>query len=112
MWETSFDESMLDGQDLIVHCPDESLADELMKILEKHGIRWYGDNGLPTEDSRWDEFSGETCYWVEDGKITYGDVDDAQSRRYYGHTKTTFFGVKTPDFDTATDDEIRSLLGV
>lgn len=106
MWETPFDESMLDGQDLIIHCPDESLADELMEILERHGVRWYGDSGLPTDDSKWDEFFGETCYWVEDGRMTYGTVKDATSRTYSRHTKSTFFGVETPDFDTATEDEI------
>lgn len=112
MWETSFDESMLDGHDIIIHCPDKSLVDELMETLERYGVRWYGDNELPTLDSRWDEFSGETCYWVEDGKMTYGDVGDAKDGRYSRHIKSTFLGTKTPDFDIATDDEFRLLLGI
>ena len=112
MWETAFDESMLDGQDLIIHCPKEFLVDELMETLERHGIRWYGDNGLPTEDTRWDEFFGETCYWVEEGKITYGTLNAANGSKYSNHVKCTFLGVETPDFETATEEELRSLLGI
>lgn len=112
MWETSFDESLLDGRNLIIHCPDEHLADELMEILERNGVQWYGDNQPPTDDSKWDEFFSETCYWVEDSRLTYGTVRDAESSSYSGHAKCTFFGAESPDFDTATDDELRSLLGI
>lgn len=112
MWETSFDESMLDGRDLIIHCPDEHLTDELMEVLARNGVRWYGDNELPTYDSRWDEFFGETCYWVEDRKMTYGTVRDAESSSYSRHAKCTFLGAETPDFDAASNEEICSLLGV
>ena len=112
MWEASFDESMLDGHAIIIHCPDKSLVYELMETLERYGVRWYVSNEPPTIDSRWDEFSSETCYWVEDGKMTYGTVEGAKDGRYSRHIKSTFLGTKTSDFDIATDDELRSLLGI
>lgn len=41
MWETPFDTSMLDGR-VIIFCPSEENAVELMDILGKCGVKWDG----------------------------------------------------------------------
>lgn len=110
MWDTPFEESMLDGK-VIIHCPDESLADELIDILEAHGIRW--GSGTPlVDDTEWGNYREETCYWVKDKGLSYGSRNHAAEyfqRRYRGYTTCTFYGIKNPDFEVATDDEICSL---
>lgn len=66
MWETAFEESMLDTyRNLIVHCPNEELAESLMEIFERNGIRWCGGEPPTTMNTYWDENGIDTCYWVE-----------------------------------------------
>ena len=113
MWDTPFDESMLQ-RNTIIYCPNESLFDELMETLERNGITWYGDEP-PTSDSRWDEHREETCYWVEGRYLSYGNRDWAEEdpdEEYQNHIKCTYTGDNTPDFETATDAELMSFLGI
>lgn len=43
MWETVFEESMLyTHENLIIHCPSEELAEALMEVLERNGVKWCG----------------------------------------------------------------------
>lgn len=111
MWETPFDESMLStNEKLIIFCPQEDLAEDLMEVLARNGITWYA-NKAP-EVTRWGEYGDETCYWVESKILTYGDRQCAEEPDYTGHIKCTFLGIETQQFDIASDDELRSLLGL
>lgn len=112
MWEAVFDISMLKGKNIIVSCPDEALAEEFMSLLAENGIKWSGDGSVPRSDhSTWDDYEQETCYWIENGILSYGDRSSVEeyANDWSGHIKCTFCGVDTPDFDTATDDEVLSL---
>lgn len=115
MWETAFDESMLNThKNLIIHCPYEELAEDLMKILERNGVTWCGEEE-PTVNTRWDEHGRDTCYWVESKELSYSDKQYAEDDPYgedEEHVRCTFYGIDTPDFDVASDDELRVLLGV
>lgn len=118
MWETVFDPSMLDLVEnrhlIIVHCPTQSLAEELLGILGEYGIRWYGEDveSCPADHTNWDTYGRDTCYWVEGRDITFGPISEAEDD-YFDHVRCVFDGVAdTPDFDTATDAELKQLLGI
>lgn len=117
MWETAFEESMLNTcKNLIIHCPNEELVGSLMEIFERNGIEWCG-GGLPTRvPTNWAENKSDTCYWVESNELSYSEkqyADEDPDGEYVGHVKCTFYGTEeAPDFDVASDDELRSLLGI
>ena len=113
MWEVAFDPSMLANSSVIINCPDKALADELMDVLAQSGVTWCGGGQIPSKhNSRWNDHREQTCYWIEDGRMTYEDKEYAEDYAYDfpDHIRCTFLGVEAPDFDTASDEEIRSLL--
>lgn len=117
MWETAFDISMLTNPKVIVSCPDKDLVAEFMDLLAENGIRWCGSNEeIPNElNSRWREYRENTCYWIDDEGLAYADLEYAESsgeEEYAGYIKCTFYGIDTPEFEAATDDELLSLLGI
>lgn len=116
MWDTTFDESMLNTcKNLIVHCPSEELVESLMEIFERNGVRWCGGESPTMTHTNWDENGIDTCYWVESKKLSYSErqyADEDPDGEYGEYVRCTFYGVETPDFETATDSELRSLLGV
>lgn len=61
---------------------------------------------------RWDEHKNNTAYYVRNRRILYGPKDHAETGGYQNYIKCTFYGIDTPDFDVASDDELRSLLGI
>lgn len=111
MWETPFDESMLD-KSLIIHCPDESLATELMELLEKNGVLWV-DGQEPTGGSKWHRNREATCYWVEPRGMSYENMDWAETHQdeYANHIKCTFYGKDEQIFEPANDSEMQGFLG-
>lgn len=114
MWDTPFDTSMLSEGNVIILCPDEALSKELMEVLAENGVVWGGDETPEKSNSRWYEYEDKTCYWVENKRLSYGDIDYAESDEdgdYNNHTKCTFYGTDMPDFDAATDEELCSFLG-
>lgn len=109
MWNTPFDPSMLDAEEgVVIHCPDESLADELFEIFRQHDMV---ENWSNLECTMWDAYGQRTAYFFKGNELLYGPTSDAEDRYspYLEYIKCTFYGVDTPDFDTATDDEILSL---
>lgn len=107
MWEPPFELSMLD-KEAIISCPTKELASELVELLSKHGMKQMSENV-------WDRYEERTCFRISGGyDVNYG------SRGYYEEewesypecAYCTFYGIDTPDFDTATDDELCSLFGV
>lgn len=117
MWETVFEEFMLHThKNLIIHCPSEELAEALMEVLERNGVKWCGDEP-PTEDARWNEHEADTCYWVESKELSYGDrkyADEDPYEEHAGHIRCTFYGIENTgsDFDVASESEILSLFSI
>lgn len=112
MWETPFDPSMLDAREgVVILCPDEDRATELMELLNAHKVQWNGGD-CSKAANLWEIYGSETCYRVKNKDMGYASKDfyEMRSERYRNCIKFTFFGTITPDFDAATDDEILSLL--
>lgn len=108
MWETPFDISMLSlRQGVVIHCPEESLSYELFDILAEHGIRW---NDMTR--TRWGTHEANTCYFVKGDELLFGPSEDANMRSYNSYARCTFLGNDTPDFETASDAELRDFLGI
>lgn len=102
MWDTPFDESMLDESDVIIYCPEEYLAKELMEILERNGVEW-SISGNPTCKTNWEEYRHETCYWVRSKQLSFGDRNCARRRSYADYVRCTFRGEKA-DFEISEAD--------
>nr|WP_290461273.1 hypothetical protein [Acutalibacter muris] len=112
MWDTPFDESMLGlPQGVVVHCPDESLAEELFEIFRRNDI---GKNWIDMKKTQWGEEKEETAYFIRGKELLYGPKIHAEERSmsYWKYKKCTFFGTDTPDFETATNDELIAFLGI
>lgn len=55
---------------MVIHCPTEQEANQLIKWAYKSGWHWNG--GTSTEETSWEEHQEETCYkFYEDNSITY-----------------------------------------
>lgn len=114
MWETPFDPEMLDGS-VLIHCPSEELASELMGLLSECGVRWdVGGCPVSAKDIHHWSFRGEdTCYRISSKYLSYSSKQYYENEEAYSYYKRcTFFGADTPDFDTANDDEVMALFGV
>ena len=114
MWETAFDESMLNTHcKLIIRCQREDLALDLMEILDRSGIMWAA-GCRPISYTRWGGYAENSCYLVESKTLFYVErryvehSSYAKDRRY---VRCTFYGEDISDFATASDDELLSFLG-
>lgn len=106
MWETAFNISMLCKQNVIVSCPDEDLVGELMNLLAGQGVKWYGLRETPSKSSsKWEDYGKDTCYWIEDGRLTYANMEYAvkNAREFSDHIKCTFYGTE-PDIEISETD--------
>lgn len=110
MWETPFETSMLKNSSVVIHCPDGSNAESLMEILANCGVKWCTGESPLTANNCWDVEKEDTVYYIENRVMSYGDIKITNNRRRY--VRCTFYGVESPDFDVASDDEFRSLLGI
>lgn len=110
MWETPFDTSMLENSIVAIHCPDGSDAESLMGILANCGVKWCNGESLLESNNCWNVEKEGTVYYVDKRVMTYGHIK--HSNRHWEYVKCTFYGAETPDFDVASDDEFRSLLGI
>lgn len=103
-WGTPFVESMLQHLPLIVSCPDESLADELMQVLHDNGIRWSG-SGSVLSYNNWCNYEEETGYYIRhDHRLEYGSKSFYETERPYSiFSKCTYVG-NEPDFEISDAD--------
>lgn len=109
MWETEFSPELLDAKEgVVIHCPEESLAYELLEFLHQNGTTWSGGASC----TRWDDHREETAYYVRNKRILYEPKEHADWGNYRNYIKCTFYGIDTPDFDVASDDELRALFGI
>lgn len=100
-WDTAFDISLLENPNIIVHCPSEELAEEFMDLLAEHGVKWNGIGETPDRcRTNWGGNQEDTCYWIEDGLLSYGGRRYVQeyTNEFHDHIKCTFYGAE-PDFE-------------
>lgn len=105
MWETPFDESMLFAQPgVAIYCPpDDGLAEELFGIFRQNGLGKHWSAGV----------TGGRAYCVSENSLQYGSKSAVEDNHpYCNYIKCTFYGIDTPDFDVASDDELRSLFSM
>lgn len=103
MWETPFDESMLAARPgVAIYCPPEDgLAEELFGIFRQNGLGKHWNAGV----------TGGRVYCVSKNSLQYGDKAAVESiTPYCNYTRCTFYGIESPDFDVASEDEIFSFL--
>lgn len=109
MWDTSFDESMLNNEHVIILCLTKEDASALCAVFAAHGIKWAGGEPLPdtTYFGRFDQ----TCYHVDCGLLRYGSRSDAESE-YEDCIKCTFRGVADLQDVDIDGDAYNILMGV
>lgn len=114
MFEESFRLDMLDDpiRQLVIHCPDEDLAKELISLLYEHGIRWYSNN---PNDTYWEDYEQDTCYFVErTDRLLYGNLDYVYSElkgELRGYITCVYRGIDSgQDFGPAGEDDIQKFL--
>ena len=112
MWEAEFYPELLDERDgIIINCPTEAAEREVASILVAHGIL-YPDGKSPADVVRWSGYGEEFCYSVNNGAVRRGSTRGMESSSRDWCFRCTFVGVELPDFDTATDAELKQLLGI
>lgn len=103
---------MLEHGNVIIRCLTEEMADELFRVLADNGIYWHGNETM--SETHWITRREDTGYRITSQRtIKYGSIEYYSEDSVYDDCiKCTFFGLDTPDFDTATDDELCTLLGM
>lgn len=104
MWDTPFDESMLSSKPgVAIYCPDNYLAAELFDIFKRNDLGKHWSTGI----------CGDRVYCVTGTRLQFGSISDVErTYPFSNYTKCTFYGIDTPDFDVASDDELQTLLGI
>lgn len=112
MWNTPFDVSMLGlKHGVVIHCPEEHLAQELFDVFVQNGVgkNWSRGDWNP----KWEDYQEETAYFVHGEELLYGPKVHAEEySEYKKYKRCTFFGDTTPDFEAASDDELKEFLGI
>lgn len=68
---------------MVIHCPTEEEAEKLFKHLDRLGYKWWSDGGLLVENTIYDRYGKNTCYFIEENKeVTYSDIDFFKSKEY------------------------------
>lgn len=49
---------------MVIHCPTEDDARELMQVLFEMGFSWWGGSGILSSSIRWGHHKEETCYHI------------------------------------------------
>lgn len=108
MWETPFSpEFLASNNGVVIRCLEEHLSHELFDFLKENGITWRNGD---MSDTNWNEHGEDTAYFVRNRRILYGPYIHADWRDYENYIKCTFYGIDTPDFEVATENEILSFL--
>ena len=66
---------------MVIHCPTEENAKELLKHLDKLGYAWNSGSNL-LKDTMYNRYKGETCYYIESTGITYGSIGNFQQNEF------------------------------
>jgi hypothetical protein len=54
------------SENMVVHCPTEELANEVLSIADKLGYRW-GSGSRYTDYTHWNLYKEKTCYNLTKG---------------------------------------------
>jgi hypothetical protein len=54
------------GNNIVVHCPTEELAKEVLAIADQLGYKWFNGDPL-TKNSYWADCEEDTCYNLTEG---------------------------------------------
>ena len=114
MWETQFEESMLElPNGVVIRCPTQEAFEDAGKILEEHGIVFGIGSSVADHPEFWNTYEDDTCLYSRPGRaLLYGPTRSTEETSYCGYTKCTFYGCASePDFSQATEVEISLLLG-
>lgn len=109
MWDLEFNISMIQpGEKYIINCPTEQLERELAAALDGIGLHYPGGEHLSNR-RHWEDYGEQFCYFVyEDAIVRRGPRPDD----FRDGIKCTFYGIDTPAFEAASDDELMALLGM
>ena len=70
-------------QNIAVRTPTEAEAKELLAILHEGGYKWlFGEKSL-VEQTIWNRYEDATGYFIEDERVSYGDMTDQVSIEDY-----------------------------
>ena len=70
-------------QNIAVRTPTEAEAKELLAILHEGGYKWlFGEKSL-VEQTIWNRYEDATGYFIEDERVSYGDMTDRVSIEDY-----------------------------
>lgn len=68
---------------MAIHCQTEEEAEKLFKHLDRLGYKWWSDESLLIEDTIYDRYGKNTCYFIEENKeVTYSDIGFFKSKGY------------------------------
>lgn len=62
------------SDNLVVHCPTEDVAREVLKCLNNLGYTWYNKDKYCPDHNHWEVYKGTTCYHIKQG--VYGRLGD------------------------------------
>lgn len=111
MWEAEFYPELLSERDrIVINCPTEEAERKAASILVEYGIL-YPNGQSPVDVPKWNGYKGKFCYFVDHGVVRRGTREGGENRGE-DWFRCTFPESESPDFDTATDAELKQLLGI
>lgn len=66
---------------MVIHCPTEENAKELLKHLDELGYVWNSGSNL-LKDTMYSRYKGEICYCIESVGITYGSIGNFRQSEF------------------------------
>lgn len=67
----------LKGKGVVVHCPTEELAKQVLMIFHENGMKWNSGDSY-TQIINWNNYASKTCYSIDSG--TFSDIEFYQRR--------------------------------
>lgn len=90
---------------MVIHCPTEEEAKELLKYLDGLGYRWFSTSEKLLESINYDAYGENMCYSIEQYmKVMYSDINYFESE---GYEVTEFSDLIEPKL---TIEEVFSIL--
>lgn len=91
---------------MVIHCPTEENAKELLKHLDELGYVWTGDKSSLLDKVYYQSYRENTCYETEENGIVFFGSKDFFEKE--GYTITEFSDLVEPDMSAG---EILDILG-
>lgn len=64
------------GEQFILHVTKEETAIAIMELFHQLNIKWAGGQSS-IKDTKYKQYTNKTCYFIEEGKISYTDLPRA-----------------------------------